>query len=270
MSLCVGIVEDTLDYIDTMRHLLGRIPQEVEVRQVASTLEEAKGLLQNPEVSLAFLDIQLQEGTILEVLDELLRNGKKLPELVFVTAHGSFEYATKAIRFACLDFITKPVSEEALQSAVERFLEKREKRLSESRQVQFLLDLLKGNMSAPTSIGIVLPKGVIEFIELERVAYFQADGSICAVNFGGGERLLSTRHLGYYTDLLADNAEFVQISKNCLLNIHYLRRYDHRNKSAILKNGEALVVSHRFGRHLRKMLLNQGERSLLGYLKRWL
>ena len=263
MSIKIGIVEDTLEYIETLRFLLSQQPQDTVVVQEASDLVAAKALLLNPVVDLAFLDIQLQGGTIFDVLDELVKAGETLPEIVFVTAHGSFEYATKAIRFASLDFISKPVSEDALQAALERFQQKQKKDL-QNQQVGFLLDLLKGNMNAPKSIGVVLPKGIIEFVELEEVVYFKADANVCDVKLANSKNLTSTKHLGYYTDLLTGNAEFVQISKNCLLNSHYIKRYDHREKSISLKNGDDLVVSHRFAKQLRKVLLNQGEPSFFG------
>jgi len=136
-------------------------------------------------------------------------------------------------------------------------------------QIGFMLELLKGNMKAPKSIGIVRPKGIIDFIDLENVILFQADANVCKIKLRDTGLMTSVKHLGYYTDLLGSHSDFVQISKNCLLNIQYIKRYDHRNKSISLKNGDKLVASHRFSRQLRKVLLNQGNSSFLGKLYQW-
>ena len=197
-------------------------------------------------------------------------------ESIFVTAHGSFENATRAIRFACLDFITKPVDRAALDQALERAREKMEDLRSAaepadaSGQMAFLLELLKGE-GTPDSIGIVLPKGVIEFVKLKEIAFLKADESVCEISFGD-RSIRSTKSFGYYLDLLSGHSAFVQIAKGCLVNASRLKRYDHRERILTLDNGETLTASHRFARTLRKQLASIGpaEGGLLGRLRNML
>ena len=261
MSLRVAIVEDSQENVETLRFLLEQLGEPIEIVAIANTLEEAEKVLINSGIDLAFLDIQLKEGNIFDVLDRLGKKDINLPDIIFATAHGSFEYATKAIKFACLDFITKPLDINDIRTVIHKFKKKQAQTSDISQQVEFMLQLLKGNMQAPQSIGIVLSKGVIEFTELRDIIYISADENISQVVLTNKQKLTSIKSLGYYSDLLQGNNEFIQISKSCLLNLDYLKTYNHRDKSIILKSGESIVASHRYSRFLRKALLESGKSS---------
>lgn len=261
MSLKIAIVEDSQENVETLQFLLDQMNEPIEVIDIANTLEEAEKVLTKPGIDIAFLDIQLKEGNIFEVLDRLGKQEINLPDIIFATAHGSFEYATKAIKFACLDFITKPLDINDIKEVIQKFKRKQAQASNISQQVDFMLQLLKGNMQAPQSIGIVLSKGVIEFTELKDIVYISADENISQVVLQSDQKLNSVKSLGYYSDLLQGNNEFIQISKSCLLNLDYLKTYNHRDKSILLKNGESLVASHRYSRFLRKALLESGKSS---------
>jgi DNA-binding LytR/AlgR family response regulator len=207
----------------------------------------------------------LRNATIFEVLEKLFKEGRRLPELVFITAHGSFENALKAIQFACLDFVTKPFDVSDIEIAVRRYSDKRDsKQFNQQTQIGFLLQLLRGDLQTLKSIAIALPKGVIELVDLQQIVYIQADENISNVHLSDGKILHSTKHLGYYLELFTGNPDFFQISKSCLVNISHLRQYNHQDKSLKLKSNESLTVSHRFSRSLHKFLLNSQHKHLIG------
>ena len=255
MRLRAVIVEDSAENIETLRHLLDRLGS-VEVIGEARDLKSARELLAQPDFDVAFLDIQLKEGTVFEVLDDLVKEGPLGFEAVFVTAHGSFENATQAIRFAALDFVTKPVDEAALSTVVEKAMAKREAQSGDGR-LGFLLELLRTEQ-APDAIGVVLPKGVIEFVKLDDVAWFKADESVCDIGMADGSKYRSTKPFGHYLDLLSGHNAFVQIAKGSLVNTRRLKRYDHRERMLTLDSGETLMASVRYARTLRKQLAGLG------------
>lgn len=264
MNINAAIIEDNSEIIETLKYTLAKLTLPVAVIEVAQTADEAYLALQNDHVELAFLDIQLRDATIFEVLEKLFKEGRKLPELVFVTAHGSFENALKAIQFACLDFVTKPFDTPDIEAAVRRFTDKRSsKEQNQQTQIGFLLQLMRGDLQTLKSIAIALPKGVIELVDLQQIVYIQADENISIVHLSDGKILHSTRHLGHYLELFTGNPDFFQISKSCLINLVHLRQYNHQDKSLKLKTNENLTVSHRFSRSLHKFLLNSQNKHLL-------
>lgn len=269
MNIQVGIVEDNLENIETLKYLLGKVDSGIKIEGEAQTMEEAYDLLKNNQLDLAFLDIQLRKGTIFEVLDKFIQEGIPLPDIVFVTAHGSFENALNAIKFACIDFITKPVDQASIQSALKRFRDRKKPDKEDlQKQVGFLLNLMNKDLQKPESIAINMAKGILEFTDLKDILYFEADQNMSKVKLVSGKTLRSVKHLGHYLELLYGHKEFIQISKSCMVNRIHLKQYNQRNKTLKLNNGESLIASHRFSRNLKKELL-EGSDKKSGLLGKW-
>lgn len=253
----VAIIEDNADNVEILEYTLSQLSIPVKLVGVAMTDEDAYPLLSDKTVELAFLDIQLRNTTVFTILEKLFKEGRSLPELVFLTAHGSFENALKAIQFACLDFVTKPFHTNDIENALQRYIGKREsKQTNQQTEIGFLLQLLKSDIHSPKSMAIQLSRGIIELVDLPQIVYFEADENVSIVHLANGQLLHSSKSFGHYLGLLSDNPDFVQISKSLLVNVLHIRQYNHQDKSLKLKSNDSLTVSHRFSSGLHKFLLN--------------
>ncbi len=271
MGLKIAIVEDSQENIETLQYFIDRCDTPIELLGTAKTLAEAEVLLTSQPVDLALLDIQLKENNIFELLDKFNRERSISFDIIFVTAHSSFEYATKAIQYACLNYITKPVSEKELHEALQKAYE-RKGQGDNSAQLNLLLEIIQGNIKSPKSISINMPKGVIEIVDLEEIKYIEADGSTSYLHLPTDKRLHSVKSLAHYSSLLELNNEFMMISRQCLVNLPHVKRYDHREKVLTLKSGETLIVSHRYSKQLKQKLMSDPQnagmlRSALDTLK---
>ena len=276
MSLRIAIVEDSIENIETLTILLDKVLDDKhEIIGVAKTMGEAELLLSRTDIDVAFLDIQLKEGTTFEVLDKLSQKSKIAYEIVFVTAHSSFEFATKAIQFACLDFITKPIDEADLQKVLSKISEKQPETSGTNQQLNYLIQMINENVEAPSSIGIHLIKSVIEFIEVDDIVYFTADKNTCKIFLSDDRALNSIKNMGYYKELLSAHPEFIQINKSCIANAKHIKQYNPREKVLTLKNGNTLLGSHRFNKHIKDQLMKwhstqRSSKGGLSFLKKLL
>jgi len=270
-SLKAVIVDDSMDNIETLEYLLNQAERNVDVLATGINMQEAESILKIPDIDIAFLDIQLKKGSIFEVLQKLKDSGGIHFESVFVTAHGSFEFALKAIRYACLDFITKPVDQQDLDRVLSKALLKKKSQLpTPTDQFDFVFRFLKSQNDLPSSIGVILPKGIIEFVQLNQILYFKADGKTCKIFCLEKKVMTSTRHLGYYIELLQDDKRFIQISKNHMINNKHLKQYYHKTRLLTLMDGSSLNASVRFSKGLKQKLLDsQASKSLLSGLRRF-
>ena len=83
----------------------------------AEDVETGVAVMDKLKPQVVFLDIQLNDGTGFDVLEQLAKkNGKTTSHIVFITAHE--EYAIKAFRFSALDFLLKPVDPDELEIVV--------------------------------------------------------------------------------------------------------------------------------------------------------
>ena len=255
-SLKVLIAEDSRENIETLLYLLEKYKKQLDICDVVSTLDQLAQVLETNTYDVAFLDIQFKKGNVFSVLDKAVLSGMELPEIIFVTAHGSFEYATKAIQFACLDFVNKPIDPQQLDDIVSKLIQKKDSKEEQKKQLEFLLDLLSGDMNKPASLAVVKPKGVIKYLDLEKLLYVNADKTT-SVFYTSDEKIFSTRHLGYYIDLLSGNTNFVQISRSCLVNTDHIKNYNPKTRIIKLDNESELTVSHRYNKKFRESLKPQ-------------
>lgn len=269
----IAIVEDNNDNIETLKYTLSRLDMDISIDAIARTADEAYTALTNDPVDLAFLDIQLRDTNIFTVLEVLFKEDRRLPELVFLTAHGSFENALKAIQYACLDFVTKPFDVKDIENALRRYLVKKDSRHPpQQKEIGLLLQLLKSDIHSPKSIAIQLSRGIIELVEVQNIMYIEADENVSNIYLSVGGIMHSSKNFGHYLGLLSDNINFIQISKSLLVNIQHVKQYHHQDKSMKLKNNQSLIVSHRFSPGVQKFLLNNQKdlvsEGKLSYIKK--
>ncbi|MBT9188388.1 LytR/AlgR family response regulator transcription factor [Zobellia russellii] len=88
----------------------------VEVSQMLHSVEEAVEWFQNnTHPDLIFLDIQLSDGLSFEIFDVV----EVKSAIIFTTAYD--EYALQAFKLNSIDYLLKPIDDEELETAVEKY-----------------------------------------------------------------------------------------------------------------------------------------------------
>ena len=279
MTIKTLIIEDVRANRETLIKLLEGSQHDLDICGEAETVEDGYQLISEHQPDLVFLDIQLKDGTGFDILSQFHKENRINFEIIFFTAHGNFENATKAIEYSALEFITKPVDPEKLALA----LEKAEKKIKESNvastqyndQISLLLENLgRGNLKGKR-IAIHLIKGIIEFVNVEEIVYLQAEGTITRVFLEDGSSLTAVKNLGNYSKLLTSDYNFFPISNSIVVNLDYVKRYNHGELTVILTTGESLFASRRGGQDFKKLLNDNKGRfgnlegsGLVGFFKR--
>src|SRR5262245_19269502 len=98
------ILEDDKNSLDGYAEL---IRDEGFETLTAQTLGEARRLFNERPVDIAVLDLQLPDGSGLQLLDDL--KGQSDTETVMITGHGSIDSAVDALQRGASDYLTKPV-----------------------------------------------------------------------------------------------------------------------------------------------------------------
>jgi two-component system LytT family response regulator len=250
------IIEDSKGNREALKSLLKSECPEVTIIGEASDIDAGYELIKDTEPDLVFLDIQLKDQTSFDLLDRLVKEDSINFEIIFTTAYGNFEYATRAIAYSALDFITKPIDSQKLKQAVE----KAKSRISKEQyrnQIKLLLENISSPQSNANRIAIHLTKGVIEFVPVDDIRYLEADRTITYVYLKEGEKLNAMRNLGHYSKLLVGEHPFHHISNKFVVNLDYVKRYTHSNLTVELEDGTELNASRRGGQDFRRFLNNQ-------------
>ncbi|MDR3454827.1 MAG: LytTR family DNA-binding domain-containing protein [Rhodoferax sp.] len=235
MILNVLLVDDEALARSRLRALLGECTSpRITLGGEAANAVQAVELLRRYAFDAVLLDINMP-GTDGLTLARTLRSLPQPPALVFVTAHA--EHAVTAFELEAVDYLTKPVRLERLQTAlqkVERIVTARE-----GVQPDFLKDFL-----------IIQDRGRTERVPLAEVVYLKAELKYVTVR--------TATHSYVIDDSLSELEErhaprFLRIHRNALVARHAVRalekHFDPEEGEgwAVRLNGveEVLAVSRR-------------------------
>ncbi|MCY7360427.1 MAG: LytTR family DNA-binding domain-containing protein [Rudanella sp.] len=265
------LVEDSPPEMILLKSYLAKYCTQVEVVGETGNMQEAMALIMEEQPDLLLLDIELGDATSYDLLDQLQATGFPLTcEIIFMTGHPKFDYATTAFAYSALDFLTKTIDPVALQKAVTK-ASQRQNREQYARQLNLLMDLIRSPESRSNRLAVHQPGGLIEFIEIDQIQYLEADTVMTRFMMCDGRLMRATRNIGQYTKLLQQH-NFFPISQSILLNLNQLKQYDHAEKALTLINGQVLYASRRGGQDLRHYLsqTTTPAEPQSGLLRNWL
>ncbi len=111
----VLVVDDEADLRELLVITLGRMKLKATA---AESLGAAKDKLNDGHFDLCLTDMNLGDGTGLELLQHISQHCPDMPTAV-ITAYGNMETATDAMKLGAYDFISKPVALDRLRQLIE-------------------------------------------------------------------------------------------------------------------------------------------------------
>jgi len=116
-----------------------------EVR-TAGTLQEARQALREQEPDALLIDLQLPDGSGLELLQA--PEGKLPPGVIFISGNASVELAVEALQLGAMDFLTKPVDFARVKMALAN--------LSRTRELTRQVGALRGELRRLGRFGSIV------------------------------------------------------------------------------------------------------------------
>jgi two-component system LytT family response regulator len=229
------IVDDEHSNVENLTTLLGNYCPRVNVVATATDIDTAAGLVDQYQPDVLFLDILMGVVTGFDLL-------KLLPdknfEVIFITAFD--KYGIEAIKFAALDYLLKPVAISELVLAVNKAEEKLKDK-EKNQQLNFLLNHA-GSKAAPSKIA--LPQlHEIRYVTISDIVRCEADNSYTFFHLSNGERILVSRSIKEYTDMLKPIG-FLRTHQSHLVNIAFVKSWLKEDGGVLLlNNGDKVSVS---------------------------
>lgn len=191
-----------------LRFELEGFAAEVNIMAEAANGKEGLCEIEKHQPDLVFLDVEMPEMNGFEMLENI---SKPTFHTIFTTAFD--KYAIKAIRFAALDYLLKPIKSDELTAALARFKILKEADFDLSKNYQNLAQSIKNQtfkLSINTSEGIL-------YFAPEEILFLEGQGNYTKFYFTTKKSLLSSFNLKYYEDILSD-CKFIRIHKSLLIN----------------------------------------------------
>lgn len=230
------LIDDELSNLENLRSLLNKHCPQVTIFATAQNVVDAVDAIGNYLPDLVFLDIQMGKQTGFDVL-------KLLPtrnfEVIFVTAYD--QYGIQAVKFAALDYLLKPIDIDELINAVNKAEHKLAIQMHTS-QLDFLLQQLKKPEPKVNKIALQM-QNEIRYISLSEIIRCEADNTYTHFFLSGGEKILVSKSLKEYADLLSPNG-FLRTHQSHLVNPKYVKSWLKEDGGILLlMSGEKIPVS---------------------------
>lgn len=202
---CV-IIDDEPKLIELLQKRLKLLYPNVKLKASFTKWEEGVEFLKAHDTDLLFLDVSMPGKNGVDFL-------KLFPvrtfEVIFITAHA--EFAVEAIKLSALGYVLKPVDDEELSFAVNKFFDKRAK-VGKA-----------GSENKASKVGIPNVKGV-DYFNPEDILYFETVNKYTKVvtdNFS----IVSSYNIGEFDKILNKDI-FFRVHRSFIINMNRVKRYE--------------------------------------------
>lgn len=226
----VIIVEDELAASDNLAYLLNSLDPTIEIEQVLESVKDAVAFFTKPyDASLIFMDIHLADGLSFEIFEK----AELTTPIIFTTAYD--QYALKAFKVNSIDYLLKPIDEEELQEALNKFKNRAPKGGIDRQQIEGLLNLIGGERKNYRETFLVAHRDQLIPLKTDNIAYFRIDtGVVKACTFTNQSYVLDNK--------LEEIEEELNPTKFFRINRQFIVQKDALESIKVYFNGKLIVV----------------------------
>jgi two-component system LytT family response regulator len=230
------VIDDEPDAVGFITSIIGEFCPELEVAGTANNVTSGVKEITRLKPDLVFLDVEMPAGTGFDLLAQF---PEKDFEVVFVTAFN--HYAIKAIKFSAVDYILKPININDFIEAVKKVVQKRKERSTGGNDaLKALMENLR--TSPPSRLAIPTSDGM-EYLNPRDVIRIESDRSYSWFFIAGNRKVLVSRHLKEFQDLLGDR-NFFRPHNSHLINLKYVKKFIRKDGGYIeMQDGSNIPIS---------------------------
>ena len=208
----VVLVEDEIAASENLSHILTTLNPAIEIIKVIDSVSEGIAYFSSEtEAVLVFMDIHLADGISFEIFEKVTI---KIP-IIFTTAYD--QYAIQAFKVNSLDYLLKPIAEEEVAAALEKFNTTLLGSQDVEKQLQGVLSLLQSSNTKYKSSYLIQKRDELIPIKTDDIAYFVIDTSVVkAVTFDKQEYVIHKKLETIEKEL--DPVSFLRVNRQYIVN----------------------------------------------------
>jgi two-component system LytT family response regulator len=230
------IVDDEPDAVGFISSIISEYCPELEVAGKANNVVEGVSVIREIKPDLVFLDVEMPNGT---GFDLLARFPEKDFDVIFITAFN--HYAIKAIKFSAVDYILKPININEFIDSVRKVIRKRKEDSSQKGDpIRMLMENLKSPL--PSRLAIPTSDGM-EYLNPRDIIRIESDRSYSWFFISGNRKILVSRHLKEFQELLGDR-NFFRAHNSHLINLRFVKKFIRKDGGYIeMQDGAQIPIS---------------------------
>jgi two-component system LytT family response regulator len=213
------IIEDETHSRENLAMLMKSHP-DFELTGSASSLSEAKSLLNSTVADLIFLDIILRSVTGFDLLSQVNIGHA---EIIFITSHEG--HALKAIKASALDYLLKPIASDELANALTKFREAFKAGNNSGKFTSQLKIAQEYSTADQETAQIALPTlSGFNFVYVKDIVRCESDNTYTTFHFTNQKPLIVSRTLKEWEMLLSEH-KFFRVHNSHLVNKRHIVEY---------------------------------------------
>ena len=222
----VIIIEDEKPAAEKLQKAIRQANSQIIVVEVLSSVQQALAWLQQqPHPDLIFMDIELSDGLSFSILEKVQ---VRCP-IIFTTAFD--EYWQEAFEHNGIDYLLKPVKQEKLEAALQKFDKLKEFFVSNLMQLQ---QWRQQSDTVQYRKRFLVKKGMDYItIRTEDIAYFYATHKLVCMVDKTGQKFILDKSLAEL-EKETDPAQFYRLNRKFLVSLHAIKKIRSYPKSKLL------------------------------------
>lgn len=241
----VIIVDDELNCVEVLEILIKKNFDDLSIAATFTSSKKALEYLKTNQVDLVFLDIQMPFLTGIDLLANLDHHPFNV---IFTTAFD--QYAITAIKLSALDYLLKPIDEDLLKNAIEKF---RKQRNDKTVQQQLSNLLQQYNIPTQNQAPVATNTGhskiavgfqdKILFYDHHEIISCHSNDNYTTLNLKNGEKVIASKTIRYFEDILTPMG-FIRPHQSYIINSKYIQQYSKKDGGfLIMIDGSSIPVS---------------------------
>lgn len=163
----VIIIEDEKHARENLKQMILKLEPTTEIMATFDSVSSSVSWLKENQPELIFLDIHLADDLSFSIFDQV----KVKSPIIFTTAYD--QYAIQAFKVNSIDYLLKPIDEQELSGALEKFKELKRPEMSSLEEIKRAI--LKQNNPSYQKRFLVKKGEKIASVLTEDVAYFESE-----------------------------------------------------------------------------------------------
>ncbi len=237
----VLIIEDEKPAARRLQRMLAA--QDIQVNTMLHSVEEALNWFQNnTHPDLIFLDIQLSDGLSFEIFEEIPVKSA----IIFTTAYD--EYALKAFKLNSIDYLLKPIDEDELIVAIEKYKEQQPTNNNLQVNIDEIRKLLINPIDRKYKKRFSIKVGQhIKIIHTDNIECLYSENKASYIHTNEKRNYLIDNSLEYWQDEL-DPEQFFRVNRTFIVHINAIKdivAYTNSRLKLVLQsfNDQEIIVS---------------------------